>query len=135
MPPLRLLLAGALAALLISCAAKAPEPPAKPLIKAIVGGTLIDGTTRPPLVNSVVLIRAGEILQAGPQATTPVPEGAERVEAIGLYVTPTQTGAQLVPGASADLLLVSGNPLDNPLLLTNPVRVLKAGEWTNAPAR
>jgi imidazolonepropionase-like amidohydrolase len=134
MPFARLLLTGALLALITSCASKAPEP-AKPLIKAIVGATLIDGTTRPPLVNSVVLVRGPEILQVGPQSTTPVPPGSERTEALGLYVTPTQTGAQLIPGANADLLLVNGNPIDNPLLLSNPVRVLKAGEWTNAPAR
>jgi len=55
---------------------------------AIVGGRLIDGTGKPPVENSVVILREGKIAAAGPAAGTPVPEGAQIVDAHGKSVLP-----------------------------------------------
>jgi len=59
-----------------------------PAVTAIVGGRLIDGTGRPPVENSVVVLRDGKIAAAGPAATTPVPAGAQVVDAQGKSVLP-----------------------------------------------
>jgi imidazolonepropionase-like amidohydrolase len=61
--------------------------PTKPVI-ALVGGRLIDGTGKPPVENSVVILREGKIAAAGPAASTPVPEGAQVVDAHGKSVLP-----------------------------------------------
>jgi imidazolonepropionase-like amidohydrolase len=57
-------------------------------VTAIVGGRLIDGTGKPPVENSVVILRDGKIAAAGPAANTPVPEGARVVDAHGKSVLP-----------------------------------------------
>lgn len=57
-------------------------------VTAIVGGRLIDGTGKPPVENSVVILRDGKIAAAGPAASTPVPEGARVVDAHGKSVLP-----------------------------------------------
>jgi imidazolonepropionase-like amidohydrolase len=59
-----------------------------PAVTAIVGGRLIDGTGKPPVENSVVVLREGKIVAAGPAASTPVPEGAQVVDAHGKSVLP-----------------------------------------------
>ena len=104
-----------------------PAPP-----KVIVGGTLIDGTGRPPIADAIVIVELGKIVVATSSNGIKIPENAVKTNAKGLYITPSQTGARLEYGASADLFLLSGNPLDNPLILGSPMRVMKTGEWLDA---
>jgi imidazolonepropionase-like amidohydrolase len=59
-----------------------------PPVTAIVGGRLIDGTGKPPVENSVVILREGKIAAAGPASSTPVPAGAQVVDAHGKSVLP-----------------------------------------------
>ena len=59
-----------------------------PSMIAIVGGRLIDGTGKPPVENAVVVLKDGKIAAAGPAASTPVPEGAQVVDAHGKSVLP-----------------------------------------------
>jgi imidazolonepropionase-like amidohydrolase len=127
---LRAMALGALL-LLAACSSTSSDPP-KPPPKVIVGGTLIDGTGRPPIVNSVVIIDEGKIMVATSANGIELPADAVRTNATGLFVTPSQLGGRLEFGAPADLYLLQGNPLDNPLLLGNPMRVMKTGEWLDA---
>ena len=60
----------------------------QPAVTAIMGGRLIDGTGRPPIENSVVLLRGDKIVAAGPASTVPIPRGAEMVDARGKSVLP-----------------------------------------------
>ena len=62
-----------------------PDPP-RP--RAIVGGTLIDGTGGPPLAEASVVIEGGRFIAVGPSATTPVPPGADVVDARGKFLMP-----------------------------------------------
>ena len=57
-------------------------------VTAIVGGRLIDGTGKPPLENSAVILRDGKIVAVGPAASTAVPEGAQLIDAHGKSVLP-----------------------------------------------
>lgn len=57
-------------------------------VTAIVGGRLIDGTGKPAIENAVVILQNGKITAAGPAAATPVPEGAQIVDAHGKSVLP-----------------------------------------------
>ncbi len=55
---------------------------------AIVGGTLIDGTGRPPVRDAVVLVDGGTIDAVGSQPGLAVPEDATVVDATGRTVLP-----------------------------------------------
>jgi hypothetical protein len=54
----------------------------------VQGGTLIDGTGRPPVENSVIIIRAGRFESVGTSGQHPVPADAEIVDASGKTVLP-----------------------------------------------
>lgn len=80
----------ALAALAVTTVAQqrsaGPATPDGPL--ALVGGTLIDGTGRAPIRDSVVLIRGQRIERVGTIDSLPVPDGYLRVSTEGLTVLP-----------------------------------------------
>ena len=75
------------AAALATCG-ETPSPPAEPGGLAIVGAQLIDGAGGDPLADSVVVIRDGRIVAAGPRETTETPAGAEVVDAGGKTIIP-----------------------------------------------
>jgi imidazolonepropionase-like amidohydrolase len=55
---------------------------------ALVGGTLIDGTGRDPVPDSVVVIEKGRIVDAGPKSRVKIPNGAQKVDARGKTILP-----------------------------------------------
>jgi N-acyl-D-amino-acid deacylase len=55
---------------------------------AIVGATLIDGSGRAPLTDSVVVLKGDSIVSAGKRTEVTVPTGARVIEARGLVVAP-----------------------------------------------
>ena len=55
---------------------------------AIVGATLLDGSGRAPLRNSVVVVSGDSIVAAGPRDRVKVPADARVIEAIGLTLAP-----------------------------------------------
>jgi imidazolonepropionase-like amidohydrolase len=57
-------------------------------IKALVGGTLIDGFGGRPIHNSVILIEGERIKAVGHQGNLAVPEGAEVISTEGMSVLP-----------------------------------------------
>lgn len=64
-------------------AAGVPAPP-----RAIVGGTLVDGTNRPPVPNAVVIVRDGKIEAAGRAGQVQLPEGIDTLDARGQWIVP-----------------------------------------------
>ncbi|MFS4469419.1 amidohydrolase family protein [Maribacter sp. 2210JD10-5] len=57
-------------------------------IKALVGGTLIDGYGSKPIKNSVIVIEGEKILAVGTEDTLKIPEGAEIISTEGMSVLP-----------------------------------------------
>ena len=55
---------------------------------ALVGGTLVDGTGRPPIADSVVLVKDGRIVKAGSRNEVEIPQNAQIVDARGRTVLP-----------------------------------------------
>jgi imidazolonepropionase-like amidohydrolase len=55
---------------------------------AIVGGFLIDGNEGPPIRDAVILVEGDRIVHVGTVADTPIPLGAEVVDANGYTVMP-----------------------------------------------
>ena len=69
------------------------NPPAEPppgSVTAIVGATLIDGRGGVPIPDAVVIVRGSRIAAAGPRASTPIPAGAQTVDAAGKFLLPGQ---------------------------------------------
>ena len=61
---------------------------AQPKVKALVGGTLIDGFSSTPIQNSVIIIEGERIKAVGTVKTLPIPEGAEVISTEGMSVLP-----------------------------------------------
>jgi imidazolonepropionase-like amidohydrolase len=57
-------------------------------IKALVGGTMIDGFGGPPLRNSVIIIENDRIKEIGQVGTLSIPNGAEVISTEGMSVLP-----------------------------------------------
>ncbi|TRX58683.1 amidohydrolase family protein [Fulvivirga sp. M361] len=57
-------------------------------IKALVGGTLIDGFSATPIQNSVIIIEGERIRAVGTVSTLKIPEGAEIISTEGMSVLP-----------------------------------------------
>ena len=62
--------------------------PAAAQVTVLRGATLIDGTERPPLANSAVVVKNGWITAVGPSAEIKVPAGARVVDLKGKYLLP-----------------------------------------------
>ncbi len=62
--------------------------PGQAQVKALVGGTLIDGFGGTPVRNSVIIIEGQKITAVGTVGTLPVPEGAEVISTEGMSVLP-----------------------------------------------
>ena len=60
----------------------------EPHPRAIVGGTLIDGTGRPPVSDAVVVLDGDRIAAVGKQGEVEIPLGAEVIDASGRTVLP-----------------------------------------------
>ncbi|MEQ9289809.1 MAG: Xaa-Pro dipeptidase, partial [Cyclobacteriaceae bacterium] len=57
-------------------------------VKALVGGTLIDGFGSTPLQNSVIIIEGERIKKVGRVGEVEIPEGAEIISTEGMSVMP-----------------------------------------------
>jgi imidazolonepropionase-like amidohydrolase len=69
-------------------ASKAAGPSANAKVKALVGGTLIDGYGGRPIRNSVILVEGERISAVGTVETLPVPPGADVISTDGMSVLP-----------------------------------------------
>jgi imidazolonepropionase-like amidohydrolase len=55
---------------------------------ALTGGTVLDGSGGPPIVNAVVIVTGGRITCIGTGTRCPVPASATRIDATGRFITP-----------------------------------------------
>ncbi len=103
--------------LLVSALTLAGCLPETAPVKTIIGAKLIDGTGRPPVDYSIVVIEAGRIKAAGSQTMVPVPKTGENINGLGMTLEPAP-GNTIEPGRPADLVLKGATE-----------RRMKAGEW------
>ncbi len=78
----------AISAVVSARGAAQQRPAAAAAVKALVGGTLIDGFAGPPIRNSVILIERERITAVGQVGTLAVPAGAEVISTEGMSVLP-----------------------------------------------
>jgi imidazolonepropionase-like amidohydrolase len=74
---------------------------------AVVGGVLIDGTGRPSIVDSVILVREGRIAAAGSREKISIPPEARRLEASDRFIIPglMDANVHLVLGTSIEYVV------------------------------
>ncbi|MBI4637958.1 MAG: amidohydrolase family protein [Candidatus Rokubacteria bacterium] len=58
------------------------------MIRAIVGGSVIDGTGRDPIPRGGVILDEGRVVAVGPEAALSLPRGAEILDAAGRTILP-----------------------------------------------
>ena len=100
---------------------------------AIVGATLMDGTARVPVDNSVVLIENGKISAMGPASSVNIPSGAKRVNGRGRFVFPRIIDQPLSVDGPADLILCDVNPARDPDYMKKTAGRMEKGRWTQFP--
>jgi len=96
----------------------------EPGLKAIVGGRLESSLDAEPIPYSIVIIADGKIRAAGPAASTPVPKGAETIDARGKVIQPMPYTGKVAPGEPADLMMRDAETFA-------PDRLMRAGEWVH----
>jgi hypothetical protein len=105
-------------AVLASCGSPSDGSP----VKVIVGAQLDPGNGNPRLEHSIIVVRDGKFEAAGPQASTPVPKGAQITSGMGKLVTPAPGSSPIATGEPADLVLRNA--------ATNSVeKTMHGGEW------
>jgi imidazolonepropionase-like amidohydrolase len=62
---------------------------------ALVGATLIDGTGRNPIPDSVIIVSKNHIIAAGARATIPIPQDAQVVDLSGRWIIPGMIDAHV----------------------------------------
>ena len=78
-----------LAVAVITVVSPSAAPSEQPrAVKALVGGTLVDGYAGPPIRNSVILIDGDKISAVGQVGTLAVPQGADVISTEGMTVLP-----------------------------------------------
>src|SRR6186997_1268901 len=65
-------------------------PPARgaSAVKAFVGAKLFDGTGRPAMTDTVLVVKEGRVTAVGPARDVRIPAGAERIDLSGRFVIP-----------------------------------------------
>jgi imidazolonepropionase-like amidohydrolase len=98
---------------------------------AITGGTVIDGTGRPPMAEATVVIRDGRIAAVGPSQRTPVPAGMRTIDARGKFVIPGLMDANLHLYLNGDLeSLITFESRYHEVVIEGAQIALKAGMTT-----
>jgi len=64
------------------------QPPLRSGTYAMVGGTLVDGTARPPIPDAVIVVRDGRIADAGPRSAVALLPGIQTVDLTGKTIVP-----------------------------------------------
>lgn len=91
-------------------------------VQAIVGARLIRGPGSSPIDFSVIVIENGKFKAVGPQASVPVPKGAEITRGLGMTAAPIPGGFSIEVGNPANLVLETTD-------LGPVVRTMRDGNW------
>ena len=99
-------------------------------VLVVQGGTLIDGTGRPPVENAVVIIQGGRFKAVGRQGQIAVPEQAEVIDARGRTILPGFIdGHAHLEDFHGDLYLHLG------ITTVATIQIFQDGPWTLAQKR
>jgi hypothetical protein len=97
---------------------------------AVKGGTLIDGTGRPPVKNAIVLIEGGRFTAVGRRDQVPLPDGADIIDASGLTILPGFIdGHAHLEDFHGELYLHLG------ITTCVTIQIFQDGPWTQAQKR
>lgn len=105
----------------------------KQALQAVVGATLLDGTSHPPVADSVVLIEGVRLKAMGTKAEVPLPAGTVIFQAPGRYIFPLDPASPMVVGGSADFIITGVNPAVEAEYVSKSFGRMKEGRWVEYP--
>jgi hypothetical protein len=100
---------------------------------AIVGATLMDGTARPPITPSVVLVDHGVVTAMGAAGEVEIPASARVIQGRGRFVFPLKLDQPLAVDGPADLILCNVSPARDPDYMKKTSGRMESGRWTQYP--
>src|SRR6186997_2899610 len=99
-------------------------------VLVVTGGTLIDGTGRPPIEDSVIVIEAGRFKAVGKRGQVQLPADADVIDARGLTVLPGYIdGHAHLEDFHGELYLHLG------ITTAVTIQIFQDGPWTSAQKR
>ncbi|QOY87015.1 hypothetical protein [Paludibaculum fermentans] len=116
------------AACLGGCRRNAGEQP-----KVILDAILMDGSGRPPVSSSVVVVQDGVVKAFGDRAQTPIPPDGVEFHVPGKFIFPSDPAAPLRVGGPANLLIVKVNPASDPDYAKKTSGRMTNGHWDQYP--
>jgi len=99
-------------------------------VTAVVGATVFDGTSTPPVVDGVVLVQGSKVLAMGKVA---VPAGAVVFPAQGRYLVPLDPASPLTVGGNADFQITGVNPALDAEYAKSSFGRMREGHWIEYP--
>ena len=124
----RCLLLALAPAVLCSCM---NSPESEP--KLLLGATLMDGSSRPPVADAVVVVKEGRITAMGAASDVQLPEQGTRFQFQGKFIFPLDPAAPLTVGGPADLVVTNVNPATDPDYALKTTGRMEAGRWIKYP--
>jgi imidazolonepropionase-like amidohydrolase len=98
---------------------------------AVTGGTVIDGTGKPPLADGVVMITDGKVAAVGRAQEVAIPAGVRKIDARGKFVIPGLMDANLHLYLNGDLeTLIKYEGRYHEIVLEAAQIALKTGQTT-----
>ncbi|MBN9657382.1 MAG: hypothetical protein J0H49_04350 [Acidobacteria bacterium] len=116
------------AAGLAGCSRNAGDQP-----KVLLDAILMDGTGRPPIASSIVVVQHGVVTALGERSQTPIPSDGVEFRLPGKFVFPSDPSAPLHVGGPANLLIVNVNPASDPDYAKKTTGRMTNGHWDQYP--
>lgn len=116
-----------LAAGLAGCGNRGDQP------KVLMGAVLMDGTGRPPVSDSIVIVKDGRVQVMGAQEGVEVPKNGVLFHLKGKFIFPSDPAVPLTVGGPATLLIVNVNPALDPEYGKKTNGRLTDGHWDQYP--
>lgn len=117
----------ALSACLGACGRRGDQP------KVLLNAVLMDGTGRPPVSDSIVVVKDGKVLALGGKDQHPVPADGVLFHLQGKFIFPSDPAVPLKVGGPANLLIVRVNPASDPEYAKKTSGRMTDGHWDQYP--
>ncbi|MGJ5820509.1 hypothetical protein [Paludibaculum fermentans] len=116
------------AACLGGCRRNAGDQP-----KVLLDAILMDGSGRPPVSGSVVVVHNGVVTALGEKSQTQIPSDGVLFHVQGKFIFPADPSAPLRVGGPANLLIVNVNPASDPEYAKKTSGRMTNGHWDQYP--
>ncbi|MGC4051034.1 MAG: hypothetical protein QM757_16845 [Paludibaculum sp.] len=101
--------------------------------KVLLDAILMDGTGRPPIAGSIVVVQHGVVTALGEKSAHPAPADGVEFRLPGQFIFPSDPSVPLRVGGPANLLIVKVNPASDPDYGKKTSGRMTNGHWDQYP--